>query len=164
MVAGSSGPNRSASCAAPAISAGDVAEEIRLPLGSRLRPFRRHRRERVAHADQRGVLLDDGDSRRHDAQQRLVHRTQPHDAAGVLGGQEAARDELIGQRPPHRIAPLERLPLDRDDGQRFDPAVGANVTSRTKAVMSAGSSGTALASRPATASSAMRMTAAPIPG
>ena len=98
-------------------------EEIRLPLGSRLRPFRRHRRERVAHADQRGVLLDDGDRRRHDAQQRLVHRTQPHDAAGLLGGQQAARDELIDQRPPHRIAPLERLALDRHDGQRLDPAV-----------------------------------------
>ena len=65
-------------------------KEVGLAVGGRLRPFRRHRRERIADADQRRILLDDGDRRRHDPQQRLVHGAEPHDAAGLLGRQEPA--------------------------------------------------------------------------
>ena len=146
MVAGRSSPKRSRKLR----GAGDQRRRASRgnPPSARqraLRPFRHHRRERVAHADQRRVLLDDGDRRRHDAQQRLVHRPHPDRAVDLLGGQQAARDELVDQRPPHRIAALERRRARpaRWSAVSIAPS-GPMVTSRTKAVMSAGSSETAL--------------------
>ena len=120
--AGSSFPKRSASWAAPAMSAGEVARYRSWPP-ARFAPFGDHRLERGAYPDQRCVLLDDANRGRYHAQERLVHRTHPYGAFGLFGSQKPSRDELVDKGRAILIAPFESGAVDGDDRERLQPAV-----------------------------------------
>ena len=138
-------------------------EMARLVGLRRLGPIARQRRQRMAHAQQLRRLGDDCGRFRPNAQQRFVGR--PHALARrvALGGQQPLGDEGVDQRAPFGPAGFEGCAVERAEIGVGAPVTGSAAMSRTRPTIRFGNSAWAFGSRPARASSAASVIAAPMP-